>query len=129
MKTVLGTILIAIHILGRKMRYASEAAKLLLVVTVLTLFAANQSQAEDVARDCWKPSPPFRSDFETSESFRAAKEEYFSQATFYIACLDTWVKETEIRYQEMFKAEVAVYALERDELLSELRLFTQSLGN
>lgn len=90
---------------------------------------SSQAQSEDGARECWKPSPPFQSDYETDEGFREAKEDYFSQATFYIQCLDTWVKETEIRYQEMFKAEIEAYAIERDELLSELRLFTKTLRN
>lgn len=78
-------------------------------------------------RSCWRPGVPTASEYTTERDYYLAQEEYYSQVTFYLSCLDTWARDAENRYREMLEAEIEVYAIEREDLLEEIRAFTRGL--
>lgn len=71
---------------------------------------------------CSRPTPPAASWYETRAEYMSAREVYYREATNYISfCIEAWMAEAKVRYNEMYVSEVQGYLDERQSVLDELR--------
>ena len=97
---------------------------------ILAILAAGTS-AVGAERECYRPDVPQMDSFEDRQAFQAALDAYYSQASFYISCLDQQsadiaasyeVQIAEMRAEIEFQrqSELAAYAAEREAVMQEI---------
>ena len=104
-------------------------ASALVLITMASSFGAfgqdgdtfyDQQSAPD-ERQCYRPAPPFREDYDTFDEFNVERENYYRQSSFYISCIDQWIEDARRTYLDMYHMEASTYLEERNEILDELR--------
>ena len=82
-------------------------------------------------RECYRPDVPDRAGFEDRHAFQAALDDYYSQASFYIGCLDrdsagiaaayeAQIAEMRAEIEFQRQSELAAYAAEREAVMREI---------
>ena len=76
----------------------------------------------EVNATCDRPFPPDRGLYGSRGEFNAARERYYVEASAYVSqCVDMWIEQARLQYQQLFQIEAQAYLDERAAVMEELR--------
>jgi hypothetical protein len=76
--------------------------------------------------DCERPYPPYPSNYQSRSAYNEARELYYSLATNYVNhCVDEWVRQIRVMYEEMMAQEIEPLIEDRSAVLNDLREATK----
>ena len=86
--------------------------------------------SSNIDRDCYRPYPPYRVEYATDQEYQQAVSAYYSQATFYLLCLDGYEAELRREYMAMLAQELQGYEIERQDVRREMdAVFAEQTGS